>query len=54
MAKNLRLGQYQSLNALSKAFELGDQNRYLFFLEKYKPFCLDKYYTILEEDFKNK
>jgi hypothetical protein len=50
MNQNMRLGQYKSLNALAKVFELRDQNRYLFFLEKFKPFCLDKQLPRLVED----
>lgn len=54
MAKNLRLGQYKSLNALAKVFEIRDEGRYLFFLEKYKPFWLDKNFPKIEEDFEKK
>ena len=54
MSQNLRLGQYKSLNALAKVFELRDQNKYLFFLEKFKPFWLDKFYPKLEADFEKK
>ena len=54
MSKNLHLGQYKSLNALPKVFELGDQNRYMFFLSSFKPFCLDKYYPKLVQDYEER
>ena len=54
MSQNLKLGQYKSLNANARIFELRSAEKYMNFLKLFKPFYIDKYFTKLEEDSKKK
>lgn len=54
MAQNLKLGQYKSLNANARIFELRSPERYMNFLKSFKPFWLDKFFPKLEEDYEKR
>ena len=43
MSQNLKLGQYKSLNANARIFEIGSAEKYMNFLKLFKPFYIDKY-----------
>lgn len=51
MSQNLKLGQYKSLNANARIFEIGSAEKYMNFLKLFKPFYIDKYFPKLEEDY---